>query len=228
MITAAIEKAAGRSYAAELHARILDPLGMKTASLGRAELMSTGNWARPHKRVSQKTPPPPCNTRAPCPPVASWIATPVTDCIIKVPAAGGINASITDMSKWLIAQMGHRPDVIPAAVLDEAHRRRIATPPETARQRSLKTPVNETAYALGWRHYDYAGHPLITHSGSVEGYIAQIAWLPRGPCGDCHPVEHARRARRQDRPGLARLSAWPAGDETGSAWTRSRRPQLHP
>ena len=183
MITAAIEKGSGKSYAAELHARILDPLGMKTASLGRAELMSTGNWARPHKRVNQKMLPPPCSPAASCPPVQSWVATPVTDYYYKVPAAGGINASITDMSKWLIAQMGDRPDVLTSAVLDEAHRKRISTPPETARQRSLKTPVKETAYGLGWRLYDYAGHPLITHSGSVEGYIAQIAWLPEDHAG---------------------------------------------
>lgn len=166
MIATAIENASGKSYAAELHARILDPLGMKTASLGRNELMSTGNWARPHKRKDQ-----------------AWVATPVTDWYYRVPAAGGMNASITDMSKWLIAQMGQRPDVIPAAVLDEAHRKRISTPPETSRQRSLKTPVTETSYGLGWRNYQYAGHPVITHSGSVEGYIAQIAWLPETNSG---------------------------------------------
>lgn len=166
MIARAIEGASGKSYAGELHARILDPLGMKTASLGRNELMATGNWARPHKRAGQ-----------------TWISTPVTDWYYKVPAAGGMNASITDMSKWLMAQMGDRPDVLPAAVLDEAHRKRISTPPETSRQRSLKTPVTETSYGLGWRNYNYSGHNLITHSGSVEGYIAQIAWLPDARSG---------------------------------------------
>jgi beta-lactamase class C len=166
MIAKAIENASGKSYAAELHTRILDPLGMKTASLGRNELQATGNWARPHKRVKM-----------------DWVSTPVTEPYYKVPAAGGVNASITDMSKWLIAQMGDRPDVLPAAVLDEAHRKRISTPPETARQRSLKTPVTETAYGLGWRLYTYADHRLITHSGSVEGYIAQIAWLPEDHAG---------------------------------------------
>ena len=166
MIAAAIEKASGKPYAAELKARILDPLDMKTASLGLAQLKSTGNWARPHKRASQ-----------------TWVSTPVTDWYYRVPAAGGVNASITDLSKWLIAQIGLRPDVIPQAVLDEAHRKRIATPPETARQRALKTPVTETSYGLGWRNYTYAGKRVITHSGSVEGYIAQIAWVPETRSG---------------------------------------------
>lgn len=167
MIAAAIEKASGKTYAAELQSRIFNPLGMKTASIGLAQLKSTGNWARPHKRVGQQ----------------NWAPTPVTDWYYRVPAAGGVNASINDLSKWLIAQIGLRPDVIPVAVLNEAHRKRIATPPETARQRSLKTPVTETSYGLGWRNYTYAGHPVITHSGSVEGYIAQIAWVPENKSG---------------------------------------------
>ena len=167
MIATAIEKATGRTYAAEVQSRIFTPLGMKTASIGLTQLKSTGNWARPHKRVGQQ----------------NWISTPVTDWYYRVPAAGGINASINDLSKWLVAQMGLRPDVIPVAALNEAHRKRISTPPETARQRSLKTPVTETSYGLGWRNYQYAGHPVITHSGSVEGYIAQIAWVPETKSG---------------------------------------------
>ena len=112
-----------------------------------------------------------------------WVARRPNDNYYRVPPAAGVNSSIHDMSQWLIAQMGHRTDVLPQAVLDEAHRRRVSTPPETSRQRSLKTPVTETSYGLGWRNYTYAGHPVITHSGSVEGYIAQIAWLPAQDAG---------------------------------------------
>jgi beta-lactamase class C len=166
MIAAQIEKATGKSFATELRDRIFLPLGMTTASTTLQDLSATGNWARPHRRVEN-----------------TWMPVPVTDYYYKVPAAGGVNASISDLSKWLIAQMGHRPDVLPRSVLDEAHRRRIATPPETARQRSLKTPVTDTSYGLGWRRYTYAGEQLLTHSGSVEGYIAQIAWLPTQDAG---------------------------------------------
>lgn len=166
MIATQIENATGHAYANELRARIFEPLGMTTASIGLRELQATGNWARPHKRVGM-----------------GWTPVPVTEWYYKVPAAGGVNASITDLSKWLIAQMGHRTDVLPLSVLNEAHRRRVATPPETSRQRSLKTPVTDTSYALGWRTYTYAGHTLMTHSGSVEGYIAQIAWLPEDDTG---------------------------------------------
>jgi beta-lactamase class C len=161
IIAPAIERATGNSYAKELQTFILDPLGMNSTSLGRAGLTATGNWARPHRRRGQ-----------------DWYSVPVTDPYYKVPAAGGVNSSIIDLSKWMIAQMGERPEVIPADALDEAHRKRISTPAENSRTRSLKLPVSSTYYGLGWRTYDYAGHKLINHSGSVEGYFAQIAWLP--------------------------------------------------
>jgi beta-lactamase class C len=166
MIATAIEKAAGRSYEAELQARIFDPLGMTTTSLGRRGLTSTGNWARPHRRSG-----------------SDWYSVPVKDPYYKVPAAGGVNSSITDLAKWMIAQMGERPDVISEAALDEAHRMRVSTPADSSRQRSLKTPVTDTYYGLGWRTYLYAGHKLINHTGSVEGYFAHIAWLPEGKDG---------------------------------------------
>jgi beta-lactamase class C len=166
MIAAAIEQASGLSYTAELRKRILDPLGMTATSLGMRGLTETGNWARPHKRSGQQ-----------------WYPVPVKEPYYRVPAAGGVNSSLNDLTKWMVAQMGERPDVLSATVLDEAHRRRVATPSEAARQRSLKTPVSATHYGLGWRNYTYAGHQLINHSGSVEGYFAYIAWLPERKAG---------------------------------------------
>jgi beta-lactamase class C len=161
MIADAIEKVSGRSYDLVLHSRILDPLGMTATSLGKSGLTQTGNWARPHRRKGE-----------------DWYPVAVTEPYYRVPAAGGVNSSINDLAKWMIAQMGERPDVLSEKVLNEAHRKRVPTPTESARQRSLKTPVTSTHYGLGWRIYNYAGHQLINHSGSVEGYFAQIAWLP--------------------------------------------------
>jgi beta-lactamase class C len=166
IIATAIEQVSGKSYSAELHARILDPLGLTATSLGKRGLTETGNWARPHRRRG-----------------LDWYPVDVKEPYYRVPAAGGINSSINDLAKWMIAQMGERPDVLSTDVLEEAHRKRVPTPTESARQRSLKTPVTATHYGLGWRTYTYAGRQLITHSGSVEGYFAQIAWLPAEKSG---------------------------------------------
>ncbi len=119
--------------------------------------------------------------------------------------------------------MGERRDVLPQDILDEAHRKRIQTPSESSRQRSLKTPVTGTWYGLGWRTYNCAGHDLVTHSGGVEGYLAQIAWLPDKRAGI---VVLSTRAA----PALAKIV--PPGSTTnsacrkptGSAWTKSQQP----
>ncbi len=166
MISTAIEKVSGNSYAKEVQTFILDPLGMTRTSFGRQALTSSGNWARPHRRNG-----------------IVWVPTDVKEPYYRVPAAGGMNSSINDMSHWLIAQMGERPEVLSPTVLIEVHRPRVDTPTETSRQRSLKTPVKKTEYGLGWRTFNYAGHTLITHSGGVEGYFAQIAWLPENHDG---------------------------------------------
>ncbi len=161
MITDVIRTATGVEYTEELRHRILTPLGMKTASFGLDGLVATGDWARPHVRRQ-----------------GVWQATQVKQPYYLVPAAGGMNASISDLALWLSAQMGSRPDVLPPEIVAEATRPRIRTPSESRRQGALQTPVTRTEYGLGWRIYDYAGHKLVNHSGGVEGYFAHIAYLP--------------------------------------------------
>jgi len=166
MIASVIELTTGRQYGQELQARILTPLGLRSTSVGMSGLTATGNWARPHKRVGM-----------------TWIPTTVKQPYYLLPAAGGVNASVLDMANWVIAQMGLRPDVLSPAILAEAHKPRVDTPTETARQHALRTPVKGSEYGLGFRTFNYAGHKLITHSGGVEGYLAQIAWLPENKSG---------------------------------------------
>jgi beta-lactamase class C len=165
-ITAVIERATGGSYAGALQRRIFGPLGMRTASLGAAGLKATGNWALPHVRKGE-----------------GWRTIPVTEPYYRVPAAGGMNASILDLSTWLAAQLGARPDVLPPDVVAEVTRPRVNTPSEMQRSRHLKLPVAKTQYGLGWRIYDYAGRTLVTHAGGVDGYYAQIAYLPDRAAG---------------------------------------------
>jgi beta-lactamase class C len=161
-------------YADLVRTRIFDPLGMARASVGKEALMASLDWARP-------------NTRKRLPGVdgayTPWKSVDVEDDYYRTPAAGGINASITDMARWLIAQMGGAPSVLPQSVLDDIHAPVIKTPSETRRWANLGERITDTQYGLGWRIYDYAGHTLINHSGGVEGYGAQIAWIPERDIG---------------------------------------------
>ena len=169
LITPAIEKATGERYGQVLDDRIFSPLGMVTASVGSAQLRETKNYARGHVRVSRRR--------------GYWRTSSIDENYYRVPAAGGVNASIEDMSRWLKAQMGLAPITMPPELLAEIHRPRIRSVTETARLRWLRRRVKDSHYGLGWRIYDYAGREVITHAGGVDGYRAHIAFLPEQELG---------------------------------------------
>jgi beta-lactamase class C len=155
-----VEKVTGESYEQAVRARIFSRLGMRSASLNRAALVSAPSWARPY--------------------VGSKASKPVevSDSYYRVPAAGGVNSSIKDMAIWMQAQMGLSPTVIPPAVLAAVQAARVNTPGETGRMRKFRERVRATSYGLGWRIYDYAGHRVIAHRGGVKGYRSLIMFDP--------------------------------------------------
>ncbi|MEO6800750.1 MAG: serine hydrolase domain-containing protein [Rhodanobacter sp.] len=142
--------------------RLFYPLGMATASYGRAGLESSKNWARPH-RASRH----------------GWIPFEPNETYYGVAPAAGVNASLRDMEKWLIAQMGGRPDVLPTALLDTLHTPGIVTPSELRATPWRRARLTDAHYALGWRVYKYAGETLIYHAGAVAGYRTMIGFFPK-------------------------------------------------
>lgn len=150
-----VERATGQAYADVARERLFAPLGMTTATLGRAGLQSAASWARPHRL--RKTP------------------AAVQDAYYRIPAAGGVNGSITDLVRWMLAQMGEAPAVLSPAMLDALHKDRVSTPPRGPRGPS---DPKDAAYGLGWRSFTLDGHRLVGHRGSVDGYASLILFDP--------------------------------------------------
>ncbi len=161
MIAPAIEVADKQAYSDSVRKRLFEPLQMSGASFTKSSLTSSGNWARSYRRRPGK----------------SWKLVTVKQPYYDVPAAGGINANIGDMAKWLAAQMGSAPQVVSDNVLARLHSPDTKTRSELRRIKHMGR-VTQAHYGLGWRIYQYAGHKVVNHSGSVEGYAAQIAFLP--------------------------------------------------
>ncbi|MEY2884814.1 MAG: hypothetical protein RL490_2538 [Pseudomonadota bacterium] len=157
-----VEQATGQAYADAARTRLFEPLGMTNASVGRAGLESAASWAQPHR--------------------LNKLPTSVTDIYYRIPAAGGVNSSINDLLRWLQAQAGGAPDVLPPALLETLHRPRIATPP-THRRGPVDRALKDAAYGLGWRSYSYEGHRLVGHRGSVDGYRSLILFDPAAAAG---------------------------------------------
>lgn len=149
----------------QVEKRVFLPLGMRTATYGRESLEASKSWAHPHRRIRD-----------------GWAPFEPKD-NFYVPPAAGVNASLHDMEQWLIAQMGGRPDVLPASVLDVLHTPVIVTPSERVATPWRRARLKHADYALGWRVYDYAGETLVFHAGAVQGYRAMIGFFPKYHAG---------------------------------------------
>ena len=150
----------------EVEKRIFHPLGMLSATYGRDALESSAHWARPHRRAGNQ-----------------WKPFMPNEIYYRMPPAAGVNASLRDMEQWLIAQMGGRPDVLPAALLAELQTPLVGTPRDLRSTPWRRGRLEDASYALGWRIYDYAGEQLVFHAGAVQGYRAMIGFLPKQKFG---------------------------------------------
>lgn len=143
--------------------RLFYPLGMKTASYGRAALEASPSWAHPHRAMGH----------------GQWRPFEPNEAYYRVAPAAGVNASLRDMEQWLIAQMGGRPDVLPAELLAVLHAPGISTPIEMHSTPWRRARITAAHYGLGWRVFTYGGETMIFHAGAVEGYRTMIGFLPK-------------------------------------------------
>lgn len=159
-----IEEATELPYKTVVQGEIFDRLGMHTASLTMEAMTSSRNWARPHTRSGRTI-------------------SRVKPTYYRVPAAAGVNSSIEDLSKWMIALMPPQ------------HGKPLNTPFPPERLRAMQTPIVATPreerfmdrryhalqnshYGLGLRVYEYEGRKVVGHRGGVEGYRSLILFDP--------------------------------------------------
>lgn len=93
-------------------------------------------------------------------------------------SAGGINASITDMSLWLKLLIGDFPNILPRSAIDSLFQPQIKTT-EDRRYYNFWPGVKDTYYARGMRVLDYGDHYKYYHGGFANEYRAEIAIDPR-------------------------------------------------
>lgn len=158
--------ATGQFYSEAVSRRIFKPLGMNDASYGLEGIEASARWARPHVRAG-----------------GGWTSLAPKPSYYRVAPAAGVNASISDMAQWLLAQSGHRPDVLPAPLLATLHAALVTTPGEMRGSSWRRERLGAAGYAIGWRVYDYAGHRVVFHGGAVQGYRGLIALMPERDLG---------------------------------------------
>ncbi|WP_019026896.1 serine hydrolase domain-containing protein [Colwellia piezophila] len=176
MLQPAIEASQGKSYAALLQERIFTPLNMTNASVGIDVYKEQKNTAKPHiliKRVKTGKK----DSQGRDIKRHIWRTVKVEPDYYKVAPAAGVNASITDLAKWLIANMGHKPEILSPALLTEITTPRIKTAKDL-RRRYWREYLTDAHYGYGWRIYQFNNRKIIYHSGWVAGFRAEIGYSP--------------------------------------------------
>lgn len=156
----------GQFYGEVVARKIFKPLGMNDASVGLEGIYASPRWAKPHVRGR-----------------GGWASLAPKPTYYRVAPAAGVNASISDMAQWLLAQGGHRPDVLPQSLLATLQAPVVATPTELRGSSWRRDRLNAAGYGLGWRVYDYAGHRVVFHGGAVQGYRGVVALMPERDLG---------------------------------------------
>ena len=154
-----IKKKSGMSFEQYTEEKVFDPLGMRTASYGLASYNASPNRAAPHINDGKR-----------------WIPTAVVGNWYRVAPAAGVNASIVDMSRFLLAQMGKRQDVLPLAVLNPIQSRVTKNTP-AQNYYGVRKAVDNTAYGMGLRVFDYGRYKnFIHHGGHVKGFRTEMVF----------------------------------------------------
>jgi CubicO group peptidase (beta-lactamase class C family) len=101
--------------------------------------------------------------------------------------AGGINASATDLARWMNVQLarGKLPDGKPLFSLQQADMMWepvVVVPPQGPRNVALLKPEMQN-YALGWYVEMYRGHKIVRHTGAVGGALAALYLIPEKHVG---------------------------------------------
>ncbi|GAA4273917.1 hypothetical protein GCM10022258_32110 [Aquimarina gracilis] len=169
VIEKVMENQTGKPFGVLLKERVFDPSGMKTASSTYQDIKSNTNVAFPHSynHYSKK-----------------YKLDKLHKNYYNVAAAGGINASISDMGEYLKVLLGYRPDVISKERLTDIFNPVICTSDEDTYV-NLWDGVTDSYYALGWRVLDYSGRRIVYHGGNVNQYKTQLMIDPENKIGIC-------------------------------------------
>jgi beta-lactamase class C len=158
-----VSRITGEPYEQAVKHQLFDPIGMTSGSVSLAGLEGSRSWARPHGTGKKPLP--------------------MIDTYYRVPAAGGVNSNIKDLSLWMLAQMGQMPDVLTPKLLSTVQAPYVVTPGERGRMRRYLERLSTAWYGYGWRSYDYAGHRIVGHHGGINGYRALIMFDPAKKSG---------------------------------------------
>lgn len=159
-----VGKVSGGTWEDFVQRRLLDPLGMKTTKLSVRDLPNAPDVSLPYNETNGEIK-----------------AIPYRN-IDAIGPAGSINSSVNEMSHWLTMQLDkgkyNGKQLVSEASLRENHTPQIVAGGDLRYDESFYS-----SYGMGWGVSSYRGHPVLAHSGGIDGFISQVRLLPKDKIG---------------------------------------------
>lgn len=165
----AVGRISGSTWEEFVRTRLFAPLGMANSDCSASEAVKARDYSEPHA------------LRDGAIHVIPWIN------IDNIGPAGSINSSVHDLSRWVRMHLNEgkiegRP-ILKPATLRQMHSAQMAMPVDDPVGGALDGESQLMSYGLGWVAQDYRGHHMVSHGGSIGGFRAQVALLPRDRYG---------------------------------------------
>jgi hypothetical protein len=105
-----------------------------------------------------------------------------------VAPAGAINSNVTDMAQWLRLHLGDgtyegRQLLSPSTIQTMHAPQMIQSVGDDPVTQLILANTSFLDYALGWYTYDYLGHKVVEHNGSIDGMYALVSMIPEENVG---------------------------------------------
>jgi CubicO group peptidase (beta-lactamase class C family) len=150
-----VETVSGESWESFVASRILVPLGMRRTLLSAEAMEADADHASPYAIREGR---------------AQKIA--MLKALSAIAPAGSVQTSVRDLARWLTFHATRSPALLDEGSWRELHR------PQAEMPESDQSEVRHRSYALGWIRESYRGHPLVTHNGSIDGFVVHLGFLP--------------------------------------------------
>lgn len=149
------------------------PLGMNHISMKYDDLAQNENVAMPYSKKRY-----------------GWRSLKLNHNYYNAVAAGGINASATDMAKWMELLLGHHPEIMDQSALQDAFNPYVEIGGRSKYYQRWTGHIN-SYYGFGWRIHTFKEKgtteekTIYHHGGSVNNYRNEIALYPEDDLGIC-------------------------------------------